>query len=88
MGVWRGRRRVADSGGLAVPSPESRLGRRRWLAFAAVTFVLFNVLAVGAYANSRFAPDNEQVATGDDPAVPAAVREGGPVVDATNRRVV
>jgi cellulose synthase/poly-beta-1,6-N-acetylglucosamine synthase-like glycosyltransferase/peptidoglycan/xylan/chitin deacetylase (PgdA/CDA1 family) len=54
----------------------------------AATFVLVNVLVVGAYVNYRFAPDNEEVATGTDTAVPEAVRDGGPVVDTTKGRVV
>jgi len=85
MGVWRGRRRVADTGALEVKAPAR--GRGRWAAVFAVTFVLLNVLAVGAYASSRFAPDNERVGA-DGTKVPADVPEGGTIVDATGPRVV
>jgi cellulose synthase/poly-beta-1,6-N-acetylglucosamine synthase-like glycosyltransferase/peptidoglycan/xylan/chitin deacetylase (PgdA/CDA1 family) len=85
MGVWRGRRRLADTGALVVS--RTGRGRGRWAAVAAVTFVLLNILAVGAYASSRFAPDNERVGAGGA-TVPAAVLEGGAVVDTTGSRVV
>jgi cellulose synthase/poly-beta-1,6-N-acetylglucosamine synthase-like glycosyltransferase/peptidoglycan/xylan/chitin deacetylase (PgdA/CDA1 family) len=84
MGVWRGRRRLADTAEQVV-KPRER-GRGQWTAVAGVTFVLVNILAVGAYASSRFAPDSERVGAGSAK-VPAAVREGGPVVDATGSRV-
>jgi peptidoglycan/xylan/chitin deacetylase (PgdA/CDA1 family) len=91
MGVWRGGRRVADTGGVvAEPAGNRRLSRRRWAVAVAVTFVLLNVLVVGAYANSRFVPDNRDVGNVEvagDAAVPADVREGGTVVDATGTRV-
>jgi cellulose synthase/poly-beta-1,6-N-acetylglucosamine synthase-like glycosyltransferase/peptidoglycan/xylan/chitin deacetylase (PgdA/CDA1 family) len=88
MGVWRGRRRVADTGGLALESTTGRrFSRRRWALAAVLTLILLNVLAVGAYANSRFAPDNERAGAGGHRGVPGAVRRGGPVVDATTPRV-
>jgi hypothetical protein len=54
----------------------------RLLGAAVVVFVLVNVLLVEAYANARFAPDGTHRAerTGT---VPAAVRDGGPVIDAS-----
>ena len=72
MGVWRGRRRVTDR--------SSTRGPGRWTAVFAVTFVLLNVLAIGAYASSKFAPDNKSVASGSA-RVPASVRDGGSIVD-------
>ncbi|BCB89407.1 bifunctional polysaccharide deacetylase/glycosyltransferase family 2 protein [Phytohabitans suffuscus] len=84
MAVWRGRRRVADTGALVV-KPRRR-GRGRWAAVFAVTFVLLNVLAIGAYASSRFTPDNVEGGT-DAARVPAGVQEGGTIVDAAGSRV-
>jgi cellulose synthase/poly-beta-1,6-N-acetylglucosamine synthase-like glycosyltransferase/peptidoglycan/xylan/chitin deacetylase (PgdA/CDA1 family) len=57
----------------------------RLLGAAVVVFVLVNVLLVEAYANARFAPDGTHRAerTGT---VPAAVRDGGPVIDASADR--
>lgn len=57
----------------------------RLLGVLVVLVVLANVLFVEAYANARFAPDGAHrsaAATG----VPAAVREGGPVIDARGDR--
>jgi peptidoglycan/xylan/chitin deacetylase (PgdA/CDA1 family)/glycosyltransferase involved in cell wall biosynthesis len=45
-----------------------------------VTFVLVNVLVIGAYGSSRFSPDNERAGAAAAE-VPAKVRDGGPVVD-------
>jgi cellulose synthase/poly-beta-1,6-N-acetylglucosamine synthase-like glycosyltransferase/peptidoglycan/xylan/chitin deacetylase (PgdA/CDA1 family) len=83
MGTWHGRRRVADTGGVALP-PRRRI---RWVVPLAVTFILANLLAIGAYTNSRFAPDNEHAGTGNDAGVPAGVRDGGAVVDTRGERV-
>jgi cellulose synthase/poly-beta-1,6-N-acetylglucosamine synthase-like glycosyltransferase/peptidoglycan/xylan/chitin deacetylase (PgdA/CDA1 family) len=83
MGVWRGRRRLADTGEVAV-KPRAR-GRGRWAVVFAVTFVLLNILAIGAYASSRFAPDHELVGA-DEANVPNEVKEGGAIVDTTGRR--
>jgi cellulose synthase/poly-beta-1,6-N-acetylglucosamine synthase-like glycosyltransferase/peptidoglycan/xylan/chitin deacetylase (PgdA/CDA1 family) len=89
MGVWRGRARVGDTTFLKVtgdPAPRRVAGRRWILAFVA-TFVLANLLAVGAYANSRFTPDHQTSVKGDTSAVPADVRDGGPIVDSRDGRV-
>ena len=45
------------------------------------TFILLNLLAVGAYANARFTPDHQSGAPVGTGAVPAVVRDGGTVVD-------
>ena len=82
MGTWHRRRRVADTGGVVLPPRR----RGRWVVPLAITLVLANLLAIGAYTNSRFAPDNEHSATGGDAAVPRGVREGGAVVDARGER--
>jgi cellulose synthase/poly-beta-1,6-N-acetylglucosamine synthase-like glycosyltransferase/peptidoglycan/xylan/chitin deacetylase (PgdA/CDA1 family) len=88
MGVWRARRRVADTTHIVLPpEPPRRLVHGRWILAAVATFVLGNLLAVGAYANARFAPDNRGGATGDNAGVPAAVRDGGPVVDTRDGQV-
>ena len=60
--------------------------RRRLLGalLAVVVLVLFaNVLVVEAYANAGFAPDRSPVQAGPATGVPAAVREGGPIIDAS-----
>jgi cellulose synthase/poly-beta-1,6-N-acetylglucosamine synthase-like glycosyltransferase/peptidoglycan/xylan/chitin deacetylase (PgdA/CDA1 family) len=54
----------------------------RLLGAAVAVFVLVNVLLVEAYANARFAPDGTQRAERAG-AVPAAVRDGGPLIDAS-----
>ncbi|GAA4439850.1 bifunctional polysaccharide deacetylase/glycosyltransferase family 2 protein [Phytohabitans houttuyneae] len=81
MGVWHGRRRVGGTG--EVPLPPRR--RTRWVVPLAVTFILANLLAIGAYTNSRFAPDAEHAGAGGG-AVPAPVRDGGAVVDTRDKR--
>ena len=90
MAVWRARRRVGDSH-LTVPPPEEtgrrRRARRRWLFAAVATFILLNVLAVGAYANARFTPDNQRRGPAGASSVPAAVRNGGTVVDLRSGRL-
>ncbi|MEH0843317.1 bifunctional polysaccharide deacetylase/glycosyltransferase family 2 protein [Micromonospora sp. CPCC 205711] len=45
------------------------------------TFILLNLLAVGAYANARFTPDHQSGTPVGTGAVPAVVRDGGTVVD-------
>ncbi|WP_231925198.1 polysaccharide deacetylase family protein [Micromonospora purpureochromogenes] len=45
------------------------------------TFILLNVLVIGAYANARFTPDHRSTGTAGTGAVPAVVRDGGTVVD-------
>jgi peptidoglycan/xylan/chitin deacetylase (PgdA/CDA1 family)/glycosyltransferase involved in cell wall biosynthesis len=88
MGVWRGERRLADTGVVVLEPPAGRpVGRGRWAAALAVAFVLVNVLAIGAYASSRFSPDNERADAGGSAGVPAAVLNGGAVLDARGNRV-
>jgi cellulose synthase/poly-beta-1,6-N-acetylglucosamine synthase-like glycosyltransferase/peptidoglycan/xylan/chitin deacetylase (PgdA/CDA1 family) len=87
MGVWRGERRLADTGDIVREPPKRSWVRPgRWAAVAAVTFVLANVLVVGAYASARFTPDHERADAGTA-GVPASVRDGGPVVDSRGNRV-
>jgi cellulose synthase/poly-beta-1,6-N-acetylglucosamine synthase-like glycosyltransferase/peptidoglycan/xylan/chitin deacetylase (PgdA/CDA1 family) len=88
MGTWRGDQRLGATGQLIVPStPPPRRTRRRWILAAIATFVLVNVMMVGAYANARFTPDNQRPDGADSSAVPAAVRDGGTVVDTRDGRV-
>ncbi|MGC1212758.1 MAG: bifunctional polysaccharide deacetylase/glycosyltransferase family 2 protein [Micromonospora sp.] len=90
MAVWRAGRRVGDTE-LGVPAPEEtgrrRRARRRWIFAAVATFILLNVLAVGAYANARFTPDNQRRGPAGAGSVPAAVRNGGTVVDLRSGRL-
>ncbi|WP_406044883.1 bifunctional polysaccharide deacetylase/glycosyltransferase family 2 protein [Micromonospora sp. NBC_00898] len=85
MALWRGGERIGGTDDLAPPPPERirqrRRARRRWVFAAVITFILVNVLAVGAYANSRFAPDHQRTGTQSSASVPAPVRAGGTVVD-------
>ena len=85
MALWRGAQRIGGTDDLAPPPPERirqrRRARRRWVFAAVITFILVNVLAVGAYANSRFAPDHQRTGTQSSASVPAPVRDGGTVVD-------
>jgi cellulose synthase/poly-beta-1,6-N-acetylglucosamine synthase-like glycosyltransferase/peptidoglycan/xylan/chitin deacetylase (PgdA/CDA1 family) len=87
MGIWRGRERIEEPGD-AIESGRARgpRWRRRWLFAGAVTFVLLNLLAVGAYANARFTPDHEHGGRAGTATVPSAVRDGGPVVDTRDGR--
>ncbi len=85
MALWRGGERIGGTGDLT-PSPRESTRRRpsargRWVFAAVITFILVNVLAVGAYANSRFAPDHQRTGTRSSDSVPAPVRDGGTVVD-------
>ncbi|MDG4823710.1 bifunctional polysaccharide deacetylase/glycosyltransferase family 2 protein [Asanoa sp. WMMD1127] len=87
MGIWRQGQRIGDTQHIVTPEPRrSRFSGRRWIIAGVATLVLANLLAIGAYANSRFAPDNENQ-MGRQGTVPAAVREGGPVVDTRDGRV-
>ncbi|WP_319460704.1 bifunctional polysaccharide deacetylase/glycosyltransferase family 2 protein [Micromonospora sp. RTP1Z1] len=85
MALWRGGQRIGGTGDLTPPPPEPtrqrRRARQRWVFAAVATFILVNVLAVGAYANSRFIPDNKRTGPESTASVPAAVRDGGTVVD-------
>ena len=88
MGTWRQGQRIGDTQHIATPEPrKSRFAGRRWIIAGVGTLVLANLLAIGAYANSRFVPDNEG-APGRQDAVPASVRDGGPLVDTRDGRVV
>ena len=76
------------------PPPPPQRGRqrrrawRRWVFAAVITFILLNVLAVGAYANSRFTPDHQRAGSVRAAVpVPAAVRDGGTVVDLRGGRL-
>ncbi|WP_446215014.1 bifunctional polysaccharide deacetylase/glycosyltransferase family 2 protein [Micromonospora sp. IBHARD004] len=88
MALWRGGQRIGD---LDPPPPKNtrqrRRGRQRWMFAAVATFILVNVLAVGAYANSRFTPDNQRTGPESAASVPAAVRDGGTVVDFRSGRL-
>jgi cellulose synthase/poly-beta-1,6-N-acetylglucosamine synthase-like glycosyltransferase/peptidoglycan/xylan/chitin deacetylase (PgdA/CDA1 family) len=68
--------------------PVIRRRRRalRWLVAIVVVVLLCNVLLVEAYANAGFAPDGSPRSAGPADAVPAAVRDGGPIIDASGPR--
>ncbi|MFB9237926.1 bifunctional polysaccharide deacetylase/glycosyltransferase family 2 protein [Plantactinospora siamensis] len=93
MAIWRGGERVADTGAIELPTAPRRRSRlswrsgRRWVLAAVATVILLNILVVGAYANSRFTPDNTGYHEGAGNGVPAAVRDGGPVVDDRDGRI-
>ncbi|MGW5667582.1 bifunctional polysaccharide deacetylase/glycosyltransferase family 2 protein [Micromonospora sp. NPDC003776] len=89
MAVWRAGHRVDGTGEVrAAPSPtvtaserrQRRRNRRRWLLAGVVTFILLNLLAIGAYANARFTPDHRAGSPAGTGAVPARVLDGGTVV--------
>ncbi|MGR6320586.1 bifunctional polysaccharide deacetylase/glycosyltransferase family 2 protein [Micromonospora soli] len=93
MGIWRGHQQVAGSDDVASPRRSAltpgerrqrRRNRRRWMLAAVATFILLNLLAIGAYANARFTPDHRAGGPARTNAVPAAVRDGGTVVDPRN----
>ncbi|MDZ5441572.1 hypothetical protein U2F26_02330 [Micromonospora sp. 4G57] len=44
------------------------------------TFILLNLLAIGAYVNARFTPDHRSDGPAGTGAVPAVERDGGTVV--------
>ncbi|MET8911671.1 bifunctional polysaccharide deacetylase/glycosyltransferase family 2 protein [Micromonospora sp. NPDC004551] len=95
MGVWRGGRRVPATDDTAPPpraplaqARRRRRSRRRWILAAVATFILLNLLAVGAYANARFTPDHRAGGPAGAGAVPAAVRDAGTVVDPRSGHVV
>jgi cellulose synthase/poly-beta-1,6-N-acetylglucosamine synthase-like glycosyltransferase/peptidoglycan/xylan/chitin deacetylase (PgdA/CDA1 family) len=54
--------------------------RPRFLVAAVLLLIVVNLLAVEAYANARFAPDQTGAHGGPHGEVPAAVLSGGPVV--------
>ena len=54
----------------------------RWILTAVGLALLANLLLVESYISAGFAPDSEN-ADHPDSAVPAAIRDGGPVIDAT-----
>ncbi|MFC4020044.1 bifunctional polysaccharide deacetylase/glycosyltransferase family 2 protein [Micromonospora sp. GCM10011542] len=91
MGLWRGWRPVVDREHVVPRSTatliQRRGTRRRWVLAAVATFILLNLLAVGAYANSRFTPDHKAAGPAGTEAVPAVVREGGTVVDPRGGRL-
>ena len=77
MGLW------VRSG--ATPD-EVRIRRRltvrpRFVVAAVLLLIVVNLLAVEAYANARFVPDQRGAEGGPHGAVPAGVMEGGPIVD-------
>jgi cellulose synthase/poly-beta-1,6-N-acetylglucosamine synthase-like glycosyltransferase/peptidoglycan/xylan/chitin deacetylase (PgdA/CDA1 family) len=88
MGVWRGRRRLADTGVIVrEPRADTRVRRGPWAAAVVAAVVLLNLLVIGAYASSRFAPDQERADAGTA-GVPDTVLAGGAVVDTRGDRVV
>ncbi len=76
MGLW------VRSG--ATPD-EVRVRRRvtlrpRFVVAAVALLIVINLLAIEAYANARFVPDQKGAEGGPRSAVPAAVSDGGPIV--------
>jgi cellulose synthase/poly-beta-1,6-N-acetylglucosamine synthase-like glycosyltransferase/peptidoglycan/xylan/chitin deacetylase (PgdA/CDA1 family) len=82
MTVYNSNRTVLDpaSSGL-VPVVRRRRTALRWLVTVIVLVLIANLLLVEAYANARFAPDTGAVAAGASAAVPASVRDGGPIIE-------
>ncbi|HET8660491.1 MAG TPA: polysaccharide deacetylase family protein, partial [Micromonosporaceae bacterium] len=71
------------------PVPVRRGGLRlplRWVLALLAVVLLGNLLLVEAYANARFAPDSAPGTAGAGATVPAAVRDGGPVIDTTGEQ--
>lgn len=71
------------------PLPVRRGGLRlplRWVLTFLAVVLLANLFLVEAYANARFAPDSTPGASGGSATVPASVRDGGPVIDATGEQ--
>jgi cellulose synthase/poly-beta-1,6-N-acetylglucosamine synthase-like glycosyltransferase/peptidoglycan/xylan/chitin deacetylase (PgdA/CDA1 family) len=62
--------------------PRRIIPRLRSLIVGVLALVFVSLLAVEAYANSRLTPDGVH-STGDQEAVPEAVRGGGPIINAT-----
>jgi cellulose synthase/poly-beta-1,6-N-acetylglucosamine synthase-like glycosyltransferase/peptidoglycan/xylan/chitin deacetylase (PgdA/CDA1 family) len=76
-----GRREAGPATSGRVPAVRRRRTALRWLLIIVVVALLANVLLVEAYANARFAPDTEAAGAGRFASVPAAVREGGPIIE-------
>ena len=76
MGLWV---RSAATGG-EVRARRRPTVRPRFLVAAVLLLIVVNLLAVEAYANARFAPDQTGANGGPHGAVPAAVTSGGPLV--------
>ncbi|MEW2331981.1 bifunctional polysaccharide deacetylase/glycosyltransferase family 2 protein [Micromonospora chersina] len=94
MGLWRAGQPVGGTGDVVVPAAtdpqqrrQRRTNRRRWLLAAVATFVLLNLLAIGAYANARFTPDHRAGGPAGTATVPKPVRDGGTVVDFPDGRL-
>jgi cellulose synthase/poly-beta-1,6-N-acetylglucosamine synthase-like glycosyltransferase/peptidoglycan/xylan/chitin deacetylase (PgdA/CDA1 family) len=84
MTVYRSDRRTVDpatSGHL--PAVRRRRTALRWLFALLAIALLVNVLLVGAYTNAGFGPDGLRRPATAGASVPAAVRNGGPVIDAS-----
>ena len=80
MTVYRGGPRVETSG--SQPAVRHRRTALRWLLAFVLVVLLGNLLLVEAYASASFAPDSDhRPVTGGR--VPAAVRDGGPLIDTT-----
>ncbi|WP_238009919.1 bifunctional polysaccharide deacetylase/glycosyltransferase family 2 protein [Dactylosporangium sp. AC04546] len=85
MTVYRGSVDPATSSHL--PAVRRRRRALRLLLAVVVLALIANLLLVEAYANSSFAPDQQGQVRQPGGTVPAAVHDGGPVLDATGSQV-
>ena len=69
-----------------LPAVRRRRTFLRWVVALSVLALLGNLLLVEAYANARFDPDGSSGQPGSTAGVPAAIRDGGPVIDATGAK--
>jgi cellulose synthase/poly-beta-1,6-N-acetylglucosamine synthase-like glycosyltransferase/peptidoglycan/xylan/chitin deacetylase (PgdA/CDA1 family) len=63
-----------------IPRQRPRLRALRWMVAVVAVLLLGNLLLVQAYAAGGFAPDGSQ-SPQDNAGVPAAIRDGGPIID-------
>jgi cellulose synthase/poly-beta-1,6-N-acetylglucosamine synthase-like glycosyltransferase/peptidoglycan/xylan/chitin deacetylase (PgdA/CDA1 family) len=77
MGLW-----VRSGTAVAEPVPARRRlrVRPRFVVAAVALLIVINLLAVEAYANARFVPDQRGGEGGPQKTIPAAVLNGGPVI--------
>jgi cellulose synthase/poly-beta-1,6-N-acetylglucosamine synthase-like glycosyltransferase/peptidoglycan/xylan/chitin deacetylase (PgdA/CDA1 family) len=79
MGLWVRSGTTSETEG----KPRRRLiFRPRFIVAFVVLLVIVNLLALEAYANAQFVPDQQGTDNGPQKTVPAAVRDGGPVIGA------
>ncbi|GAA2326327.1 bifunctional polysaccharide deacetylase/glycosyltransferase family 2 protein [Dactylosporangium salmoneum] len=84
MTVYRSAHSGADQATTGhIPAVRRRRTALRLLLALIVAALLANLLLVEAYTNSSFAPDHQAASGRAGAAVPAEIRDGGPIIDAT-----